>query len=103
MLGGNYGSEGIDPTLNGNWCCNQDVESVFLDYAKYPQYSAGRFVSWLSEKQEESQPYRYVRTFAVEPKSRPVAEMDKDEIQEFINQLLGAKGTATKTREITSN
>ena len=55
----------------------------------------------LPETKDEGRPYRYVRTFKEVEMPRPVAEMDRDEVQGFINQLLGAKGVdnaITKTK-----
>jgi len=57
----------------------------------------------LSEKEEEDKPYRYVRTFSAETTERPISEMDKEELQTFINRLLGAKGLDGLVRENTAN
>ena len=57
----------------------------------------------MPEEEEESKTYRYVRTFSVETRERAVTNMDKEELQEYINQLLGAKGLDNKTKENASN
>ena len=74
-----------------------------MEYAKYLQYAEAQFVSRLSEKEEEDRPYRYVRTFSAESAERPISEMDKEELQTFINRLLGAKGLDGLVRESTAN
>jgi len=63
-----------------------------LDYAKQLQYEVEPPNRQLSEKEEESKTYRYVRTFSAEQETRTVTEMDKEELQGYINRLLGAKG-----------
>lgn len=78
---------------------NRDVEFRFLEYAKQPQYLAKPLDFQLSEKAEETKPYRYVRTFSAEQKARTVSEMDKDQLQGYINQILGAKGLDSAIRE----
>ena len=46
----------------------------------------------MPQTKDESKPYRYVGTFKEVAESRLSAEMEKDELQTYINQLLGAKG-----------
>ena len=70
-----------------------------MEYAKQLQYQAEPPFAQLSEKAEETKPYRYVRTFSAEQKARTVSEMDKDQLQEYINQILGAKGLDTAIKE----
>jgi hypothetical protein len=53
----------------------------------------------LSEIEEESKPFRYTRTFESVTTERPVAEMDKEALQVYINKMLGAKDGKNKTAE----
>ena len=70
-----------------------------MEYAKQLQYQPEPPLAQLSEKAEETKPYRYVRTFSAEQKARTVSEMDKDQLQEYVNQILGAKGLDTAIKE----
>jgi len=81
------------PVVDRSWRTNRDAESRFLEYAKQLQYLADPPDSQLSEKEEEAKPFRYVRTFSAEQKARTASEMDKEELQAYINNLLGAKGS----------
>ena len=59
--------------------------------------------SWrLPETQDEGRPYRYVRNFK-EAESHPsVSEMEGDELQAFINKVLGARGVDNAVTEAKS-
>jgi hypothetical protein len=57
----------------------------------------------LPETDDESKPYRYVRTFTETVTPRLVSEMEKDELQAFINELLGAKGLDNTITESKTN
>jgi len=91
------------PFTNEYWCTNRDAESRFLEYAKYAEYSVDRRRVGLPETEDESTPYRYVRTFKEVERSKLVTEMDKDELQAFINELLGAKGLDTTIPKTNTN
>ena len=56
----------------------------------------------MSDKKEDDRPYIYVRTFSEEPKTQMAPEMDKEEMQTYVNRLLGAKGLDTAIRAYTS-
>jgi hypothetical protein len=73
-----------------------------LDYAKELQYPTVPLDPRLSEKEEESKPYRYVRKFS-EEQIQTISEMDKEELQTYINRLLGAKGLDGPINEGTSD
>jgi len=74
-----------------------------LDYAKYPQYVQESFEFQFSDKKEELKPYRYVRTFSKEEKTQKVSEMDKEELQSYINRLIGAKSLDGAIKERSSS
>jgi len=61
------------------------------------------FGQCLSETEAEDTPYRYVRTFKEVERPKLVTEMDKDELQAFINELLGAKGLDTTIPKTNTN
>jgi hypothetical protein len=44
----------------------------------------------LAENRVEPKPYRYVRTFATVENEKPVAEMDKDALKDYVRRVLGA-------------
>ena len=90
-------------SLNESWCFNRDAESRFLDFAKDLQYPTVPLDPRLSEKEEESKPYRYVRKFSEEHKTQTISEMGKEEIQTYVNRLLGAKGLDGPINEGTSD
>jgi len=48
-----------------------------------------RFV--LVETEEDYKPFRYSRTFGSIAAERPVMDMEKDALQNYINKILGAK------------
>ena len=86
-------TDGDERTLcDWDWCWNRDAESGFLVYAKYAQYPEKTHMKHLSEREDEIRPYRYVRTFKEVAKPLLVSEMGKDQLQEYINGILGTKG-----------
>jgi len=56
----------------------------------------------LPETQDESRPYRHVRNFKEVASHPPVSKMERDELQAFINQVLGAKGLDNAVTEARS-
>jgi hypothetical protein len=53
----------------------------------------------LSEIEEEIKPFKYVRTFESMSTERPIAEMDKEVLQAYINKMLGAKDARANSTE----
>jgi hypothetical protein len=54
--------------------------------------SRSPFLKCMSEMEDESSPYSYVRTFKEVTRPKMVSEMDKEELQVYINKILGSKG-----------
>jgi len=57
----------------------------------------------LPETQDEDRPYRYVRSFKEVASHPSVSEMDREELQAYVNQLLGAKGLENVVTEAKSS
>jgi len=74
-----------------------------LEYAKYAKYSRATRVKGLSETEDEIKPYHYVRTFKEVAKPKVVSEMDKEELQAYINQLLKPQDSIPENRSNQNN
>ena len=74
-----------------------------MEYAKDAQYSGKNAVKGLSERQEDYKPYRYVRTFRQATRQKLVSEMDEEELQSYVNQILGSQGLDTAIRDSESS
>ena len=68
-----------------------------------PNTQKKRLAQLLSETEDESRPHRYVRTFGEVERPKAVSEIDEDELQNFINLILGARGPDTAIPKLTSS
>ena len=73
-----------------------------MDYGKHSQYSDMPSAKRLSEKEDSVIPYRYVRTFK-QTSGTQLVEMDKANLQAYVNRLLGTKGLTSSINEGKSN
>ena len=56
----------------------------------------------MSEGRKESGTYSYTKTFSAQANSKPIAEMDKEALQAYINRLLAPNSGQSNQRESNS-
>jgi len=54
----------------------------------------------LSETSEDVKPFKYARTFQSATKERPVSDMDKNALENYINGILGVKDPKSNQTKI---